>query len=203
LRAIFLLGDVRQPLNQPAWSFSTRQYGSTIYAKGSLTLLTAEQQIGDARFTAALRAYADNWRWRHPTTADLRAELTAAGQRLDPIFDGLVEGRSVVEYSLGEDLSPPLVERRGEVNLPVEVSLELADGSRRVERWDASGDSRRFGAAGEQVLAVVIDPAERLPVQLSRFDDGRSSRPDAAATSIAVVFQTLAQTLLLLFGAIG
>ena len=204
LRAIFLLGDVRQPLDQPAWRFSAREYGSTIYAKGSLTLQTAEQQIGDARFTAALRAYADSWRWRHPTTADLRAELTAAtGQQLDPIFEGLVRGRSVVEYALGPDPSQPLVERRGEVGLPVEISLDLADGSHRVEHWDGSGASRRLDAAAEQVLAVVIDPAERLPLQLSRFDDGRSGRPDAAATSIAALFQTLAQLLLLLLGAIG
>jgi hypothetical protein len=204
LRAVFLLGDVRQPINQPAWRFTLRQYGSTIYAKGSLTLLTAEQQIGEPRFTAALRAYADNWRWRHPTTADLRAELTAtAGQQLDPIFEGLVEGRSVVEYALGADPRQPMVERRGEVHLPVEIRLDLGEGSRRVERWDASGASHRLGAAGERIVNALIDPAERLPVQLSRVDDGRSSRPDAAAASIAVVFQTIAQALLLIFGAIG
>jgi peptidase M1-like protein len=205
LRGRFLTSDVRQPLAQPAWAFSPAGYGATIYAKGSLTLLTLEQQLGEARFTAALHSYADRWRWRHPTIADLQAELEAAtGQRLDAVFDGLVAGSGVVEYALAGDPRQPLVERRGEVSLPVELRLNLANGAQRIERWEAGEVQRHFGAAGETVRAAQLDPAERLPLELHRLDDGWSAEPDSgAATTLAIHFQALAQALLLLFGAIG
>ena len=71
-RLSFAYGAARQPLDQPAWRFPDLPiYAATVYSKASLGLLTLERTLGDERFTAALRAYTDRWRWRHPTTAEV------------------------------------------------------------------------------------------------------------------------------------
>jgi hypothetical protein len=205
-RGLFLSADPRQPLAQPAWALNPRDYGTTMYAKGSLSLLSLERILGDDRFTAALRTYADRWRWRHPTTPDLEAALKdSLGEPLDWFFGSLVSGRDVVEYEL-VDLTPDqaTVVRRGEAPFPVEVQLTYADGGQQVERWDGGGERLELASAGQVLAAVAIDPAGRLVVQVDRLDDARHLEPRAdSALAAANRWLGLVQALLQLIGQVG
>jgi hypothetical protein len=129
-----------------------------------------------------MRAYFDRWRWRHPTTKDLQQSLEASlGTSLDRFFEPLVFGTGVVEYAVGEaDGRHAIVERRGDVPLPVEIALTYADG--RVERQTWAGDADRQtidAPAGSALRRIQLDPDGKLAVEPLHLDDGRDVAPSA------------------------
>jgi hypothetical protein len=174
-RVGFALLGARRPLDGPAWQYGPDEYGAVIYAKGALTVLTLEGTLGEAAFAAALRDYADRWRWRHPTIADFQAALEGStGQRVDRIFDGVVRGREVAEYRAVELAGDrAAVERVGEARIPVDVRLRLADGTSRLERWDADARRLELDGRGMPVAEVALDPDGRVPIEIVRLDDAR------------------------------
>lgn len=200
-------GTAREPLAQAAWEFETMtDYAATVYAKGSLALRSLEGLLGEERFTAALRHYVDEWRWRHPTSADLQASLEeATGEDLAWFFDAFVYGTDVVDYAVTEvDSSRAVVERQGEVAYPVDIRLTLADGTSRVERWRGEDETLVLEGGGQAITAVAVDPEERIALELERIDNARVLNPDPA-DSLGLVGRWLAfaQTLLQLVGQVG
>ena len=206
-RSAFLAGAARQPLAEPAWQLPTpAQYAATMYGKGSIALVSLERTLGDERFTAALRAYADRWRWRHPTTADLQASLEeATGERLDWFFSSFVYGDKVIDYRVAAMSDTRIVvERRGEVAYPVDVSFTLADGTTRTEHWDGAAERLELDGRGRSIDAIAIDPERRIALQLSRLNDARVERPDPLAPfAVANRWQGVVQVLLQLVGQVG
>jgi hypothetical protein len=209
-RALLALAAT-EPLATPSWQFAdTFRYAATVYGKGSLSLLSLERTYSDARFTAALRAYADRWRWRHPTSADLQAALEESlGEKLDWFFDGLVYGREVVDYR-ATSLTPDraVVERRGGVRFPVEVRLTFADGTAETRPWDGSGAGYPPGweldGGGRPLSAVVVDPDRKLAVELDRLNNERRERTDLSAPlALSARGLALVQAMLQLLGAVG
>jgi len=73
----------------------TGSYGDTVYRKTGALLLTLRRLVGPARFDPAFRAYALEWRFRHPTGDDLVATfLRELGAR--PLLEGTgPEGQAV------------------------------------------------------------------------------------------------------------
>lgn len=200
-------GTAREPLAQPSWEFdSMADYAATVYAKGTLALGSLEGLLGDERFTAALRHYADEWRWRHPTSADLRASLEeSTGEDLAWFFDSFVHGTDVVDYAVANiDGERAVVERQGEVAFPVDVRLTLADGSSRVERWQGGDETLVLEGGGQAIAAVAVDPNKRIALELERIDNTRVVSPDPAG-SLGLVGRWLAfaQTLLQMLGQVG
>lgn len=204
-RASFLMHATREPLAQPSWRLTPAAYAATVYAKGSLVLLTLERTLGSERFTRALRGYVDRWRWGHPTSADLQAALEAAtGQPLDEFFRAFVEGSAVVDYRIGELRSGRIsIERRGEASIPVQIRLTFADGSHRTESWDGRASQLTL-AVGDGLAAVEVDPEARVALELDRLDNTRVLAPSwEGPLALASRWLSLVQLLLQLLGQIG
>lgn len=174
-RALFLGISARAPVALPSWQYpSFYAYGATVYGKGSLALLTLERQYGDERFTAALRAYADRWRWRHPATADLQTSLESSlGQSLDSFFRGFIRGDWVVNYRVGSiEGTKAVIEREGEAPIPVDIRIDLADGGDPIERhWDGQDRRLDLDTGGRTIAAVSVDPENKLLLELDRSDN--------------------------------
>jgi hypothetical protein len=136
-----------------------------------------------------MRAYAERWRWRHPTIADFQASLEGStGQRLDYFFDSVVRGREVAEYRVvGIEGDRAVVERVGEARIPVDVRLTLADGTTRVERWDAVAPRLELDGRGTPLAGVAIDPDARVPIEVVRLDDARVEPADPAGPLAATL----------------
>ncbi len=66
-----------QPIDQSADRFTpvVGAYGSVTYRKTAAALMTLRRLVGAEDFDAAMRVYADRFRFRHPTGADLEATL--------------------------------------------------------------------------------------------------------------------------------
>ncbi len=66
-----------QSIDQSADRFSPSVgvYGSVVYRKTAATMLTLRKLVGSEPFDAAMRTYADRYRFEHPTGADLERTL--------------------------------------------------------------------------------------------------------------------------------
>jgi hypothetical protein len=92
------------------------------------------------------------------------------------------------------------VYRHGALEVPVEVALISADGTRRVERWDGRGPFHIFEQRGPKPLAyAVVDPEHRVLIDYNLFNNQAA----AAEQSLPRVNERLAYAAALLLGGIG
>lgn len=179
-RSQYLLGAVGQPLALPSWEYPDFvTYASTVYSKGSLTFLTLERTVGRDRFHRAMHGFFDQWRWRHPTTADLQQALEAGvGSDLGWFFRPLVYGTATVEYRVGEATAGRAVlERVGEVPFPVTVELAYAGGRSERRSWDGVDRTLVVDAPGGDLRRVVIDRERAVLLEPNPLDNGRDVAP--------------------------
>lgn len=207
-RGVLALTDaVNEPLAQPAWQlqgFNT--YAATVYAKGSLALLSLERLVGEEEFTRALRHYTDLWRWRHPTSGDLQAALEeSTGDDFEWFVQAFVFGDDVVDFAvvdLGQD--GVAVVREGDAPYPVDVLVRYADGSSQTLRLEPNEERLDLREAGRSVVSVSVDPEERVALEIDRLDNSRALAPDLGATlSLSARWLALVQQILQWLGQLG
>ncbi|MFP4323808.1 MAG: M1 family aminopeptidase, partial [Anaerolineales bacterium] len=74
-------------IGQPAPAYSTAAYSPVVYRKGAIFFHRLREQLGDAAFFAALRAYFTNYQYDIATPFDLQSILEAQhGAELDALF---------------------------------------------------------------------------------------------------------------------
>jgi len=153
------------PLVRKAWEFlDSRSYGAIAYSKAALVLETLDGILGGDTLEQGLAAYYAQWRFRHPTTRDLLAALSAAaGQSLDWFFAQVVEGSEVLDYA---------VSRVRTEDVPPFAGHQLAA--------SAAGEPIRAAASDRPTYRseVVVERlgAVRVPVSMRVvFDDGTSA----------------------------
>jgi len=194
------------PIETPSFKMLDREsYQSTVYAKAALVLRTLDGVLGDARLRDALRAYVDAWRFRHPTSRDWRTLIEErSGMDLAPLFSQLFDGTGQLDYAVARiDVSevpalrpaldaggsaPPaeapryrtevVVERRGEVRMPVDIVVTFDDGSETREVWDGIGRWYRIDITGTHQGAIAaVDPDNKLPLDADRLNNSRMRTP--------------------------
>ncbi len=206
-RTTFVASGAREPLAKASWDYpSFGTYAAVAYGKGSLTLLTLERTLGEERFTRALRAYADRWRWRHPTSGDLEQSIEDSTQEsLEWFFNGLVFGDRVVEFRVeGIQGSHAFVERTGDMAFPVDVRVTTADGQSRTQRWDGVDWWLDVDGGGQPIVEVIVDPDNRVPLELDRLDNSATQRVNLVGpAAVAIRWLAAVQQLLQVVGTFG
>jgi hypothetical protein len=200
------------PIDKPSFKMLDRDsYRSTVYAKAALVLRTLDHLLGGERLREALRTYVDTWRFRHPTSHDWRTLVDdQAAEDLAPLFSQLLDGSGVLDYAvarvdvrevpalrplLQEDVhgAPPaetpryrsevVVERRGDVRMPVDVVITFDDGSVTREAWDGIDRWYRIDITStHQAAYAVVDPDDKLPLDVNRLNNSRMSTPATRGT---------------------
>ncbi len=155
---------IEEPIFQPADRFANgASYAGRVYGATAVALETLRRSFGEARFDAAMGAYARQQRFLHPgpeeffraletwvsrdcalaaraalttpTTLDFSVERVSAAPRRAPqgIFDRPERVRDPKIASDQGFQGSVWIARRGVVDVPVTVELRFADGSRRRE----------------------------------------------------------------------
>lgn len=76
------------------------------------------------------------------------------------------------------------VVRRGDVALPVEILLRFENGHVYRSRWDGEGRWKRFRvAAGPKLVEAIVDPDEKILLDVDRTNNGRRTEPDLRAAT--------------------
>lgn len=169
----------------------------TAYAKPALTFLTLENLMGEQAFLGALRRYYEEFKFRHPSGRDFvntiqqssAADLSwFLSQALDSTkkLDYAVSANS---YELDQNDSKPLyrtdvvVERKGEFVFPVELEIAFENGEKIHEHWHGEDRWKRFTYdGGSELLFARIDPADKILLDQSKFNNSILAKNDRRAT---------------------
>ncbi len=207
-RLRYLTAGRFDPIARSAYLMLDRQsYDSTAYAQTALMLRTLDSYLGGDRLRLALRDYFRQWQFRHPTGADWRAAIEAStGEDLSWFFKQVVDGSGSLDYAVSRvdvrkvrpfegaategksepvrSSAPPryrneiVVERRGEVQMPVDILLNFDDGSETHELWDGRERWHRLDITSTVRLSyAVVDPEDKLPLDVDRLNNSRMRSP--------------------------
>ncbi|MEJ2367204.1 MAG: M1 family metallopeptidase [Acidobacteriota bacterium] len=97
--------------------------------------------------------------------------------------------------------SQVVIQRRGALVLPVDVKVTFADGKSKVVHWDGQGAYTIFHFTGSRVTGVLVDPVDKVPLELKKLNNGWSSKRNSlpaksVGTRFGAVFQGLLSALL-------
>jgi hypothetical protein len=184
-------------------------YGALVYSRTASVIETLARVYGRDAVDRALARYTRRFRFEHPGPDDfigvfgevlgadvastLRSALFDRGwvdyavdrvrseraQSPAGTFDRDGKRETVTREDQGGWDGSVLVRRRGTLVFPVDVELELEDGTTRREHWDGEGESTRIAWHGPAALvAAVVDPDDRVLVD-SNPENNRGAAPDA------------------------
>lgn len=181
MRARWIRRAEHDEMIRSSWTyFDAQSYGVNAYFRPALFLNTlrrglavpGEPDAGDRKFFEALRAYAREQRFRHPTTEDFLRTFREHAADPSAAVEQLVRSASSFDYlveSVRRDVDPPLrglddagklhsgdavepppkkagsivrVRRRGDAAVGVVVEARRKDGGVQRIRWEPSDQSR-------------------------------------------------------------
>jgi hypothetical protein len=160
--------------------YSSSSYG-LVYSRTALVFHDLGELLGDDVLARAMRAYYDRWKFRHPSTADLRASFEEASGRKDVVdawFDAQVYGAQPMDDRVELVESTEVLPQPGTIlrdGQRIEVDEREIDREVRKKRdefrkrrsgarlgegpfpWRTIVEARRFGTHVPQTLVVSFD----------------------------------------------
>jgi hypothetical protein len=136
-----------------------------------------------------------DWRWFFDRTffssgaVDYAVEEATSEKAAPP--KGLFESDGRLEEKIPRALAAPrgwktlvTVARRGDVAMPVEILLRFDGGRTYRSTWDGEGRWKKFRVAnGPRLAEAVVDPNDKILLDLDRTNNGRLVTPDPRAAS--------------------
>ncbi|HEV8610159.1 MAG TPA: M1 family metallopeptidase [Thermoanaerobaculia bacterium] len=136
-----------------------------------------------------------DWRWFFDRTffssgaVDYAVEEATSEKAAPP--KGMFESDGRLEQKIPRPLAAPrgwntlvTVARRGDVAMPVEVLLRFEGGKTYRSTWDGEGRWKKFRVAhGPKLAEAVVDPSEKILLDLDRTNNGRLVTADRRAAS--------------------
>lgn len=113
-------------------------YGQASYSKGQLFLLQLRYIIGEDAFNTGMHNYYNEWRFRHPDVNDFKRVMEkTSGINLSWYVEQWVQTTNQIDYAVktvvGNSTKAVItIERKGEMMMPVEVTVEYKDGSKNL-----------------------------------------------------------------------
>lgn len=192
------------PMLGRAWDFAFLDYATAAYSKSAVALSTLESVLGDELMLEVMSTFFQEYQYAHPTTEDFRRTAeSVSGQDLSWFFDGLVETGATVNYrvvSVGPNQA--VIEKQGDLEVPLTVRVEFESGSVITETWAADGPSLTLTYPdSDPIRYVQIDPGGELRVDLNSGDNGMAAQvqiPAFLAVFVRMLYQI--QNLLLSLG---
>jgi hypothetical protein len=177
-------GEFQDAMATRSWEFySGGSYARNSYPRTAVTLRHMERLLGEATFARALRAYFQEFRFRHPSTADFeRVVEEVTGQDLGWFYAQALHGTEVLDYSIRRLKNDELRKPKGffwEQGARVEYPKDEAEGEGEEEVADDSEGAKEDEKIYESQVTVFRDGGFRHPVTVElTFDDGTVERKE-------------------------
>ncbi|MCJ7612277.1 MAG: M1 family metallopeptidase [Candidatus Aminicenantes bacterium] len=187
-------------------------YDANSYAKGEIMLRTLERLLGEKAFAAMMRDYSrSNW-FGHPRPKDFYETVSRhAGRDMSGLLDQFIYGAGVCDYAVGridnrhpqplrgwldgkllENTPLPgsaqafesevVVQRLGDIRIPVDVLVKFEGGRTLRETWDGQYLWKRFRYRGRApIIQAVVDPDFKLVADINRTNNSLSREPNGLA----------------------
>lgn len=196
-RLTYLWEPSTDPIYQPGWEFDSElSYFASTYSKASLALKTLEGHLSSEVMDSVLAIYSRKFRFRHPTTFDfISIAEEVSDEDLSWFFAPVLFGTEVCDYAVSEINSEKREEneqlvydhriklrRLGEMILPMEVKIVLADGQEIFMQWDGSAGHHEIELqSSSPIEVVVIDPDRKNHLDVNFNNNSKTSLPQADA----------------------
>lgn len=197
----------RDPVTRPGRLFTSgHAYSVAAYAKPVMIFSQLEAMLGRPVLDEALRAYAEEMAFKHPTAKDLRRVLErVSGRDLSAFWRDYVEGTGVMDYTIGRvnngtvlqggwvrkgqelTFTPPVpmgggqqgevtLVRHGSLVAPVTLWVRLEDKTERRVVWDGQDRWTTF-TFESPVVAAMLDPDGNHPMLKDRLHASWTATP--------------------------
>ncbi|HNP94174.1 MAG TPA: M1 family metallopeptidase [Cyclobacteriaceae bacterium] len=139
-QAYFLLvkKGLQEPLGQHSDHYNTNTaYGISAYSMGAMFLNQLKYLVGDNVFYPAMRKYFNTWKFKHPEPNDfLRVFEKESGLQLHWFYRDWILSTKHIDYGIEKieskgDQTQIELKRIGDMAMPIELVLELKDGTKR------------------------------------------------------------------------
>jgi len=156
-----------QPLETHSDDFSSFNYGAIMYQKTGVIFFYLMDYLGAEKFDAAMSAYYQQWKFKHPQPADLQKTLeTQTGKDLNWLFKDLIQTTKHIDYNLktvqiAKTGTVVKLANKGQVNGPIEVNIYVQD--QKVETV--------WAEPGQKSVLVQTPFASISKVEIDRFND--------------------------------
>lgn len=154
-----------QPANTTSEAFREYNYWTGAYSIPAAGLAQLKHFVGEDRFNAAMQAYFDEWKFKHPQPADVQVSLEKTlGVQLDWLFAGIIGSIEQQDYQIvsvqdnGNDLLVK-VKNKGQIAAPFPLVVNTAQEQRRISQWYR-------GFVGEQELRILKPRTEITGVSI-------------------------------------
>ncbi len=170
LNEIAYLWQARRNLDQapatPSDDFTAINYFLGAYEKPAAALHYAAAYTGTEQFDAAMQAYYNQWKFRHPQPTDFRAVLESeTGKDMSWLFDGLIGSNARQDYAITNleteaDSVLVTVKNKGGIAGPFTLDA-MVDGNVEYSQWYE-------GFTGERVLSFGFEGFEEITLDAGR-----------------------------------
>ncbi len=188
------------PMTTTSWQTRNRlSYRVNSYSKPELVLRTLENLMGEELFLQAMRAYFQRYAFHHPDTTQFKETLNeVSGSNWDWFFDQTFDSVDVADYAISNlqstiiprlkqsadnahptteettYLSEVVVERNGNIRLPVSVLIVFEDGTEFREYWDGQAPWQRFTYERPSRLQFAqVDPDNLILIDVNPANNSR------------------------------
>ena len=157
-------------------ALSGLNYFISAYSKPAVALGHLEGYIGRPKLDDAMKAYFQEWQFRHPYPEDFRKSVESTlGKRLDWFFDGLLFSNQKLDYSLSRMRRESTniivgVSNRGEISAPFEVAA-IRNDSVVWNKWYE-------GFIGKKEINIPAGIYDRISLDPDRISTEHNRRND-------------------------
>ena len=155
-------------LARNGWQYlSGDSYGANSYARTALTLESLQGYLGRDVMARVMRAYQQQWRYRHPTTRDFMDVVNqVSGKNLDWFFRQFFYASNVADYAVTSIANEPLL---GRIGFYDENGNKVYYPQRDAEKANEKSKEKRYRST---VMVQRLGGAE-APVDLEvKFENG-------------------------------
>jgi aminopeptidase N len=192
-RVGYLMDPHSDPMLKDSWKYRTYlSYRANVYSKSSLALETLRNHLGPEKMNESMQEYFRRYKFKHPTTSDfIQVVDECAGKDLSSLFEQLAYGTGACDYRVKSIESIPLededtrkrfmttvvLERLGEVILPVEVLIKLEDGDEIRRVWDGKERWTRIELETDsRIRAATVDPEAKIALDINVNNNSLTAR---------------------------
>ncbi len=211
--------------NAPSWKYEDDSYQVISYFKTHTWLKTLEGLVGLETMDEIIKTYYKRWKFKHPCGKDFLTIIDEVvtkkhgnefGSQVMNFVDQALNTTytcdfKVVDIDNAENRESPedykskvIVERVGEMILPVEIQITFRDGKTVNENWDGQTRRKEFSYNGKsKVESVQIDPERKLYIDKDYINNSYTSGKEENAifkyaTKFMIWMQNSMQSILVL-----
>ncbi|MFN5544153.1 MAG: M1 family metallopeptidase [Bacteroidota bacterium] len=169
-----------QPVNIKSDSFTSENYGSMVYAKGTLNMMHLNQYLGDSLFDQMMKAYFEKWKFKHPLPDDFREHAESfTGKNLSWFFEELMGKTRIPDWRVKKfdaKTNKLFIEAYHAAGIPFPVTLFNNDIATETKWYDGfAGKDTSILLPGNGFDYIVLDAYEHTP-DFYRYNNATRTR---------------------------